>query len=135
MGRPRVLLADDHRSVAEQLRRLLQSQFDVIATVSDGYGMIGAAHVLQPDIIVADITMPGMDGIAAAGWVLKANPAARIVFVTVHRETEIMKCAMDAGAMGYVLKLSAGEELVQALEGVLRGERYISKLQNSGSEN
>jgi DNA-binding NarL/FixJ family response regulator len=133
MRRARVLLVDDHATVAEQLRRLLEGEFDIVATVSDGYGMIGAAEVLKPDIIVSDIAMPGMDGIAAAGWVLKSNPAARIVFVTVHREPEIMKRAMDIGAMGYVLKLSAGEELVPALEGVLRGEKYASALNDSAN--
>jgi DNA-binding NarL/FixJ family response regulator len=131
MSRARILLVDDHATVAEQLRRLLEAEFDVVATVSDGYGMIGAAQVLKPDLIVSDIAMPGMDGIAAAGWVLKADPAARIVFVTVHREAEIMKRAMDAGAMGYVLKLSAGEELIPALQAVLRGEHYVSNLNGS----
>jgi DNA-binding NarL/FixJ family response regulator len=126
MKRARVVLVEDHAAVAEHLRLVLDSQFDVVGMVTDGYGMVGAAMVLKPDVIVADIAMPGLDGIAAASWILKADPKTRIVFVTVHQEHEIMKRAMELGALGYVLKLAAGEDLVPAVDAALKGQRHVS---------
>ena len=84
MSHPRLLLADDHAETAELLRGLLQPEFDVIAQVQDGLALVSAAERLSPDVIVSDISMPGLDGIAAAAAILRKNPAARIVFVTVH---------------------------------------------------
>ena len=124
----RVLLADDHPVVAEDLRALLESEFDIIATVGDGYGLVAAAETLTPDVIVTDIAMPGLDGMAAAGEILRRNPRARIVFVTVHNDSAMVQKALATGALGYVLKLTAGDELVPATHAALRGERYISPL-------
>lgn len=126
MKRARVVLVEDHESVADHLRVVLEQQFEVVAKVTDGYGMVGAAMVLNPDVIVADISMPGMDGIAAATWILKSEPAMRIVFVTVHQEPQLMQRAIEIGAMGYVLKLAAGEELIPAVDAALRGQRHVS---------
>jgi DNA-binding NarL/FixJ family response regulator len=131
MKRPRLVLVEDHPAVAEHLRVVLQPQFDVVASATDGYGMVGASIVLKPDVIVADIAMPGMDGIAAATWILKTDPKMRIVFVTVHQEPELMQRAMEIGALGYVLKLAAGDDLVPAVEAALRGERHVSPLLGS----
>jgi DNA-binding NarL/FixJ family response regulator len=129
----RVLLADDHPAVAEDLRTVLEAEFDVIATVGDGYGLVAAAETLTPDVIVTDIAMPGLDGIAAAGEILRRNPRARIVFVTVHNDSEIVQKALVTGALGYVLKLTAGDELVPATHAALRGERYVSPLVRHGA--
>ncbi len=128
MQRARVLLAEDHAAVAAQLRTLLESEFEVVATVADGYGMIGASEVLKPDVTVTDIAMPGMDGIAAAVWILKRDPSARLVFVTIHQEAEIMQRALELGALGYVLKSTAGEELLPAVEAALRGRHFVSSV-------
>jgi DNA-binding NarL/FixJ family response regulator len=124
----RVLLADDHPAVAEDLRAVLQPEFDVIATVGDGYGLVAAAGTLTPDVIVTDIAMPGLDGMAAAGEILQRNPRARIVFVTVYNDAEMVQKALATGVLGYVLKLTAGDELVPATHAALRGERYVSPL-------
>jgi DNA-binding NarL/FixJ family response regulator len=124
----RVLLADDHPAVAKELCALLQPEFDVVATVGDGDALVAAAHALAPDVIVTDIAMPGLDGVVAASDILRRNPAARIVFVTVHDEAEIVKNGLAIGVLGYVLKLTAGEELVPAIHAALRGERHISPL-------
>jgi DNA-binding NarL/FixJ family response regulator len=124
----RVLLADDHPAVAEDLRAVLEPEFDVIATVGDGYGLVAAADTLTPDVIVTDIAMPGLDGMAAAGEILLRNPRARIVFVTVHNDAEMVQKALATGVLGYVLKLTAGDELVPATHAALRGERYVSLL-------
>jgi DNA-binding NarL/FixJ family response regulator len=124
--RARVLLADDHPAVAKDLRALLGSEFDVVATVDDGYGLVASAETLTPDVIVTDIAMPGLDGMAAAGEILRRNPRARIVFVTIHNDSEIVQKALTTGVLGYVLKLTAGDELVPATHAALRGERYVS---------
>ncbi len=126
VNRPRVLLADDHAANAALWRSLLEPEFDVIATVENGYELANAAETLSPDVIVTDIVMPGIDGIVAAERILHANPAARIVFVTVHADTAMLRRGMATGAMGYVLKLVAGDELVPAVQAALRGERHVS---------
>jgi DNA-binding NarL/FixJ family response regulator len=126
--RVRVLLADDHPMVVEELCSLLQPEFDVIATVADGDALLAAAEALAPDVIVTDIAMPGLDGIAAASEILRRNSAARIVFVTVHDEAEMVKKSWAMGVLDYVLKLRAGEDLVPAIHAALRGERHISPL-------
>lgn len=126
--RARVLLADDHPAVLKDLCAVLQPEFEVIAAVEDGHALVAAAEELDPDVIVTDITMPGLDGIAAASEILRKNPAARIVFVTVHDEAEMVNKGLALGVLGYVLKLTAGEDLVPAIHAALRGERHISQL-------
>jgi DNA-binding NarL/FixJ family response regulator len=129
--RARVLLADDHPAVLRDLCDVLQPEFDVIANVGDGYALLAAAEALAPDVIVTDIAMPGLDGIAAASEILRRNPAARIVFVTVHDDSEMVKKGLAIGALGYVLKLMAGEDLVPAIHAALRGERHVSPIIDS----
>ena len=126
--RPRVLLADDHRAVVKDLCAVLEREFDVVATVEDGAALVATFDALAPDVVVTDITMPGLDGIAAAGEILRKNPAARIVFVTVHDEAEMVEKGLAMGVLGYVLKLTAGEDLVPAIHAALRGERHVSPL-------
>jgi DNA-binding NarL/FixJ family response regulator len=127
-GRARVLLADDHPAVLKDLCAVLQPEFDVIATVENGVALLAEVDALSPDVIVTDIAMPGLDGIAAASEILRKNPAARIVFVTVHDEAELVKKTLAMGVLGYVLKLRAGEDLVPAIHAALRGEQHISPL-------
>ena len=127
MHRPRVLLADDHADTAALLRLVLAPEFDVLAAVHDGPSLVTAALHLPADVILIDITMPGLDGIAAAALIREAKPDARIVFVTMHADTSIMERAMATGALGYVLKLSAGDELVPAVQAALCGKRYVSE--------
>jgi DNA-binding NarL/FixJ family response regulator len=124
--RARVLLAEDHAHVAAQLRAVLEPEFEVIATVGDGHDLIAAAARLCPDIIVTDISMPGLDGIAATREIRRGNPTACIVLVTVHNEPSLVQRGLAAGAMGYVLKLTAGDELAPAVHAALQGERYVS---------
>ena len=128
MSQPRLLLADDHAGTAELLRGLLEPEFDVIALVQDGLALVTAAERLSPDVIVSDISMPGLDGISAAAAILRRNPAARIVFVTVHTDPILVKRGFEAGALGYVAKSAAGEELVPAVHAALRGERHVCRM-------
>ena len=125
-SRPRVLLADDHEYNSELLCRLLAAEFDVIGQVQDGLALVTAAEALVPDVIVTDISMPGMDGITAAARILARNPAARIVFLTVHSDRALMDLGVATGALGYVLKVTAGDDLVPAVRAALRGERHVS---------
>ena len=126
--RVRVLVADDHLAIAEGLRTILEPEFDVIATVGDGNALVAAAATLTPDVIVTDITMPGLDGIAAAGEILQRHPRVCIVFVTVHNDAALVQKGLATGALGFVLKLTAGEELVPAIHAALRGQQHVSPL-------
>ena len=127
MRRPSVVLAEDHMETAEQLKALLLPHFEVVGVVGDGIALVSVAARLSPDVIVTDISMPGLDGIEASALILRADPEARIVLVTVHSEPILVVSGMAAGAMGYVLKDAAGEDLVAAVHAVLRGERYVSR--------
>jgi DNA-binding NarL/FixJ family response regulator len=126
MSRIRVLLAEDFEVVAQQLRALLEAEFDVVATVGNGLDMISQTTSRRPDVIVADISMPGLDGLAAAARILADSPDLPLVFVTVHTDREIVRRALEVGAMGYVSKLTAGEDLVPAVRAALKGQRYVS---------
>ena len=126
MTRPRLLLADDHAETAELLRTLLQPECDVVAVVRDGPAMVSAAIRLSPDVIVSDISMPGLDGITAAAQIVRKHPAARIVFVTGICDPLLMERGFEAGALGYVMKCAASDELLPAVRSALRGERHVS---------
>jgi DNA-binding NarL/FixJ family response regulator len=126
-ARPTVLLADDHAPTASQLRTLLQPHFDVIGVVEDGRALASAAEELSPDVIVADITMPHLDGIDATELILRRNPEARIVLVTVHADRVLVERGLAAGAFGYVLKDTAGGDLVPAVNAALAACRYVSR--------
>ena len=126
MRRPRVLLAEDHPRVAQELRRLLERDFDVVAVVGDGDALLREADASHPDVVVTDVVMPGIDGIAATGALLARRPDSRVVLVTVHDDPELAERGYAAGALACVLKLAAARELVPAVRAVLRGERYRS---------
>ena len=127
VSRTRLLLADDHLETAEQLRDLLQPEFEVIAHVTDGRTLVKYAERLSPDVIVTDISMPEVDGITATAAILRTNPAARIVLVTVYGDASLVARGLETGALGFVLKLAAGEDLVPAIHAALRGERHVSE--------
>jgi len=124
--RARVLVADDHAGNIQLLRGLLEMDFDVVGAVQNGLALVGAAETLSPDVIVSDIGMPGLDGIEAAKRILCRNPGARIVFVTVHDEPQMVRRSLEIGALGYILKMVAAEELIPAVRAALRGERHTN---------
>lgn len=127
--RARVVLAENHPASADLLRDLLQSEFDVVGSVGDGRALISAVADLTPDVIVSDIGMPDIDGLEAAREILRRNPLARVVFVTVENNPEVVQQCLDMGALGFVLKVAAGDELVVAVHSALRGRRHVSELQ------
>ena len=122
--RPRLVLADDQLDNASLIESLLETDFEVVATVQDGGALIEAVMQLVPDVIVTDISMPGLDGISAAREILRRDPSARVVFVTVNIDPTLVRRGLAAGGLGYVPKVSAGEELVPAVWAALRGERW-----------
>jgi len=124
---PRLLLADDHLPTIRLLCGLLEEEFDVIAEVAEGNALVRAAEELSPDVIVTDISMTGLDGISAAVLITRRNPSARIVFVTVHAEPAMVERSLATGALGYVLKEAAGDDLIPAIRAAIRGERYVSQ--------
>lgn len=126
MNRPRLLLADDHRMVAEGLRSLLADEFEVVDTVEDGRSLLAAAKKLRPDVIVADITMPHLNGIEAVSRLKRDNPAVKVVFLTMHQNPAYARRALEAGGVGFVIKHSAPDELVMAIHAALRGKTFIA---------
>lgn len=126
MSKPRVLLADDHRIVSEGLKGLLESEFELAGMVEDGRAMVKAARELRPDVIVADISMPHLNGIDALAQLKRDNPKVRVVFLTMHRDAAYARRALEAGASGYVLKHSAPAELVLAVRAALQGRTFIT---------
>lgn len=126
MKRARVLLADDHFVVAEGLKSILASEFDLVGAVSDGHKLLEAARTLQPDAIVADISMPQLNGIEALEAMRREALEIPVVFLTMHREVEYATHALEAGASGYVLKHAAPDELLQAVRIALAGGVFVS---------
>jgi DNA-binding NarL/FixJ family response regulator len=126
MSKPRVLIADDHRMMAEGLRSLLDGEFELVATVADGSELVAEARRLRPDVIVADVTMPVLNGIEAVVQLRQAGVPARIVFLTMHRDVAYARRALKAGALGFVLKHSAPGELVTAIREALAGRTYVT---------
>ena len=124
--RPRVLLADDHLLVAEALRSLLAPEFDLVGVVEDGRALVEAAGKLRPDVIVADVTMPHLNGIDALIQLRQGGDRVPVVFLTMHRDVTFARRALDAGASGFVLKHSAPAELVTAIRAALSGKTYLT---------
>jgi DNA-binding NarL/FixJ family response regulator len=124
--RMRVLLADDHETVLERITDLLSPEFEVLGTAKDGESLIAAALHLKPDIIVTDISMPGLSGIEASRELLKSQPDLPIVVLTMHRDIRLVQKALDIGIRGYVHKMRAGDELLAAIESALQGQTFVS---------
>jgi DNA-binding NarL/FixJ family response regulator len=128
MKKPRLLLADDHTIMLAGLKALLSPEFEVVATAGDGRSVLEAAEEHQPDLILLDISMPGLNGIEASRRLKQSNPGAKLIILTMHADLSFVSAAFEAGVSGYVLKQSAATELVAALHEVDHGGRYISSL-------
>ena len=124
--RPRLVIADDHVLLLDGLKRLLENEFDLVATATDGYAAVAAAEQSRPDVVLIDIGLPLLNGLEAARQIRRALPQTKIIFVTMQTERIYVEEAFRAGGSGYVLKQAAATELLKAIETVLSGERYIS---------
>jgi DNA-binding NarL/FixJ family response regulator len=126
VNRSRILIADDHNLIAELCKRLLESEFDVVGTVSDGRALVRAAGELKPDVVIVDVAMPTLNGLDAARQVKEMLPAVKLIFLTMNPDIEIAAEAFRRGAHGYLLKTCASTEVVLAVRDVLRGKSYMS---------
>ncbi len=126
--RPRLLMADDHTLVLEGIRKLLESEFDLVGVADNGYTLLREAERLKPDVILLDISMPLLNGIEACRQLIKSMPEAKVIFLTMHADVVYVEEALRAGGVGYMLKRSAVAELSVAIHSVLRGERYVTPL-------
>ena len=124
----RVLLADDHKIISSALQYLLEAQGDieVVAIAADGQEAVEKARKECPDVVIMDISMPRLDGIAATRQLCECCPKTRVVMLTMYETTQHVQGALQAGAHGYVLKDSAGQELVDAVRTIYKGGSYFS---------
>jgi len=132
MIRPRVLLADDHTMLLEAFQKMLADECDVVGAVSNGRALVAEALKLRPDVVVADITMPMLNGVDAARQLKRELPDLRIVFLTMNEDPELAAEAFRAGGSGYLLKRSAGSELLAAIREVMSGRFYMTPLVTEG---
>ena len=125
-ARPRVLVADDHRTMRDMLVAMLSREFDVVAAVTDGFAAIAKAEQLDPDLLVLDIAMPGLNGIAAAARLREHGSNAKVVFVTNLRDREFLQESLALGDVGFVVKDRLVADLLPAIRLVLSGETFVS---------
>jgi len=126
MRRLRVLVADDHAAMLDNLVHMLSGEFDVVAAVGDGGSVITEAERVKPDLLVLDISMPVMSGIAAADHLKASGSAAKVVFVTMHHDREFVQESSLLGVVGFVVKDRLVSDLVPAIHSVLAGRPFIS---------
>ena len=130
MSSIRILVADDYEGWRHQARSLLQAepQWQIIAEASDGSETVQKAEALKPDLIVLDIGLPNLNGIEAARRIRELSPGSKIVFLSLYNSPDVVQAALSTGALGYVHKADAQSELLPALNAVLRGEQFISRI-------
>jgi len=126
MPRATVLIADDHPVVLASLVNLLKDTFDVAAAVGDGRRLIEAATQFRPDVVVTDISMPGLNGMEALGRLKAARPETKVIVMTMHADADLALEAILAGASGFVVKMFAGIELVTAIHTALEGGLHLT---------
>lgn len=126
MGKPRILLADDHTLVAEALTRLLEAHFEVVGTAADGRALLEKAAQLQPDVILLDLSMPILNGFEAGERLKKLVPRAKLIVLTMTEDTEVAADLLRSWASGFLLKKSASSELVKGIQEVLKGNTFVT---------
>jgi DNA-binding NarL/FixJ family response regulator len=126
MGAPGILLADDHTLVLEALKKLLEPEFKVVGTVSDGRALLSAAQEAKPDVVVLDIGMPQASGMEIGPKLKRLSPRTKLIVLTMNDDAEIAREALRLWASGYLLKGSSGSELIKAIREVLRGKSYVT---------
>jgi DNA-binding NarL/FixJ family response regulator len=128
MWRPTILLVDDHKLVLDALKKLLEPEFEIIGTVSDSHSALPAALQLKPDIIILDLGMPETNGMQTGPELKKHLPRTKLIVLTMNEDSEVARESLRLWASGYLLKKSAGAELVKAIREALRGRSYVTPL-------
>ena len=123
----RLVLADDHAELLRTIEQLLCAHFDVVGKAVDGLTLVMLTEALRPDVVVTDLRMPGLSGIDAARRILQQKVCKVVVLLTMYDDSHLIRSALDAGVLGYVLKASAGEELILAIEEALQGRVFVSR--------
>jgi DNA-binding NarL/FixJ family response regulator len=132
MGRPRVLLADDHVLLLGAFAKLLAEECEIVGQVSDGRALVAAAEKLEPDVVVLDISMPLLNGLEAGRQIKQRFRNIKLVFLTMNENANLAAEAFRLGASGYVLKRSAPNELATAIREVVQGRSYVTPLVTEG---
>lgn len=128
MRPPRVILADDHRIVLDALKNLIEPEFEVVGMFADGLALLEAAPKLNPNVIVLDIGMPTMNGLNAGQRLKQLMPTVKLIYLTMNQDPDMAGEAFRLGASAFLVKNSAGAELVRALREVVRGGTYVTPL-------
>jgi DNA-binding NarL/FixJ family response regulator len=126
MTRIRILLADDHTLFCNLLRDLLEPEYEVVGCVRDGRELLQAAETLRPDVVLADIGMPSLNGLDAGRRLKEDNPKVKLIYLTMNNNVEYAREALQAGASAFVLKNSQSSQLLQVIRGALRGVSYVA---------
>ena len=132
MSKPRVIIADDHTMLVEAFEKLLTPEFDVVARVADGRALIAAVREHHPDVVVLDLAMPLLNGLDAARQIKQMDPSVRLVFVTMNEDPDLAAEAFRMGGAAYLLKRSAGAELLTAIREAMRHRSYVTPLVTEG---
>jgi DNA-binding NarL/FixJ family response regulator len=132
MGKPRVLLADDHALVLGAFEKLLAGECDIVGQVGDGRALVAAVETLNPDVVVLDISMPLLNGLDAGRQIKQKSRDVKLVYLTMNEDPDLAAEAFRAGASGYLLKSSAASELTAAIRAVAQGRSYITPLVAEG---
>jgi len=122
-----VLLADDHDAILARVRAVLGEEFEIVGAVNNGRDAVGEVRRLDPDVLVLDISMPGINGLQTANEIHAARGRTKVVFLTVHEDPDFVAAAFSAGASAYVVKSDVTTDLVPAIREALEGGRYISQ--------
>ena len=123
----RLLLADDHAGVLEEIRQLLAPEFEIAGAARGGRALVDLAAEIRPDAVISDVEMSDMDGIEAGGLILRRGHAAAVVALTMHNDPSLVQRAFGAGIRGFILKVDAGDELIAAVRTVAGGGTYLSR--------
>lgn len=126
MAKPRVIIADDHTLLVEAFEKLLAAECDVVAKVPDGRALLTAVSEHHPDLVILDLAMPGLNGLDAAKLIKQADRSIRLVFVTMNEDPEIAAEVFRIGASAFLLKRSAGAELLTAIREAMKGRSYVT---------
>ena len=133
MHTARILLADDHKEIRDKVKRYLETEFEVIDAVENGRALLDLAAKSDPDVCLLDISMPVLDGIETANQLKESGSKAKVIFLTVHEDSDFLQAALNSGASGYVIKRRIASDLHHAVKEALAGRIFISSSVSSNA--